>query len=282
MRLALPHLRLLAAVLIGALCLAGCEPAVTVRGAVTDIHNQLLPGVSVTVLGVGSNATTDALGRYAVRTKPGALELVLEKTGYTPGRVIIDAPGRGGVEATTAQLWPLPGSKGVYLYEDKVYRETARAEPRRYLDPAGQTVFGINKAPDVITTDTTPLIIAHRLPSYDVRLRRLANIRAALPNANPPTPTENIWIPTTELPALPTPIDEPEHVLVEISIDRPLAPGDYALDWGAFDGFTTNDSRVFFFRVQPEGVAPEAPEVEAPKAAPKKLPDTPAPAGGEY
>jgi len=247
-----------------ALLLGGCEQVATLRGKVLDIQGQRLPGVSITVPG-GPTTTTDAHGEYALRVAPASLHIDFHKTGYTGGWLEIDIASTTVVQADDIQLWPLPESKGVYLFQDFRYTALDRTEPKRYLLPGNRNVFGVMRAPVLSTTLTTPLLIAHRLPTYDVRAHRIEKTQASLPTASSTTtPGETIWAPTEEIPIIAAPIDEPERQLVDLRFDRPLLPGDYAIHWGAFEGFTTTDTRAFLLHI----AAPNEATVEAPTEAP--------------
>lgn len=243
--------------------LGACTPQVTVKGTVLDIRGQQLPGVSVTTAG-GDFASTDAMGSYTLRTVPGSLRLDFHKTGYTAGWLELALPGNTTRQADNIQLWPLPESKGVYLFQDFTYTALDRQEPRRYVDANNRSLFGVVRPPQASTENTSPLLIAHRLPTYDVHVHRLEKVRASLPTVSNVAPGETIWAPTVEIPVLATPIDEPERLLVDVRFEHPLAPGDYAVHWGALQGFTTNDTRAFLLHVGP----PTEATIEAPTQAP--------------
>ena len=246
--------------LCAALLLPGCEPTATIKGAALDIQGQHLPGVSVTVPNGGGAASTDALGRYSLRVAPGSLRLDFHKTGYTAGWLALDVPTATIVQADNIQLWPLPESKGVYLFQDFRYSALDRAEPKRYLDKNNRNIFGVMRAPQAATLNTAPLLIAHKLPTYDVQAHRIEKTQAALPTASSGAPGETIWAPVEEIRVIASPIDEPDRLLIDLRFERPLVPGDYAIHWGALQGFTTNDTRAFLLHI----AAPNEAEIEAP------------------
>lgn len=254
---------------LAALLLAGCQPTATLKGAVLDIQGQGLPGVSVTTPSGGPAASTDAMGRYTLRVTPGALRLDFHKTGYTAGWLQVDVPEPTIQQTDNIQLWPLPESKGVYLFQNFRYAPLDRAEPKRYLDKANRSIFGIMRAPQASTPLTSPLLLAHKLPPYDVQCHRLEKIEASLPAAGASAPGETIWATTVEIPVVAAPIDEPDRLLIDLRFQRPLAPGDYAIHWGALQGFTTNDTRAFLLHIAaPNEAEIEAPELPAAKPAP--------------
>lgn len=257
-------LRASVVMLLLGIVLSACAPQATVKGVVLDIRGQQLPGVSVTTAG-GAFASTDALGNYTLRTAPGGLRLDFHKTGYTAGWLELDLPGSTTRQADNIQLWPLPESKGVYLFQDFTYTALDRQEPRRYVDANNRNIFGVVRPPQASTENTSPLLIAHRLPTYDVHVHRLEKVRASLPTVSNVAPGETIWAPTVEIPVLATPIDEPDRLLVDLRFEHPLAPGDYAVHWGALQGFTTNDTRAFLLHIGP----PTEATIEAPTQAPE-------------
>lgn len=63
---------------------------------------------------------------------------------------------------------------------------------------------------------------------------------------------EEVWIPDESLPLLSHPVDEPEHLLLELRPARPLSPGVYAIHWGALAGYEGIDHRAFLFSLQEE------------------------------
>lgn len=242
-----------------ALLLAGCEPTATITGKVMDIQGQHLPGVSVTIP-EGPAAATDALGNYSIAVPPASLRLDFHKTGYTAGWSEITVSGTGTVQADDIQLWPLPESKGVYLFENFHYDPLDRVEPKRYVNANGKNVFGVMRAPQASTENTNPLLVAHKLPAYDVHAHRLKKTQAATPTAGSSGAQETVWAAEEEVEILASPIDEPEHLLTDLRFAHPLAPGDYAVHWGAMQGFTTTETRAFLLHI----AAPNEANIEAP------------------
>lgn len=258
-----------------------CDRTVVIQGVVTDVAGEGLPGVAITVRGRLDQAVSDGVGRYSLRSAPGAIDLELMKTGYTPGYLSLHVARSGAVAVTPAVLWPLPQDKGVYLFENFRYRELTRIEPMRYLpqdvqiaDARKGPLFGTKQEPECDTLDTEPLLICHRLPPYDVRLCRLRQVKAALigentaaaplpdapaPGAVAPVYTEMIWVPADDIPTTTAPIDEPNKLLVELKLSAPLEPGTYAAHWGALNGYTSIDAYAYLFRVG----APEEPALES-------------------
>ncbi len=254
--------------------LAGCHQSVGLRGTVVDVRGEALPGVAVTVHGANSQSATDGLGRYGgpynmLRSAPGLITLDYLKTGYTAGHQTLEVKQAGIVDAPTVALWPLPANQGVYLFQDYRYQELSRTEAKRFLAQpapgetgAGGVLFGTKKRPECETSSTRPEILCYRLPAYDIGLYRLEERSAAPPlqsSANAPPPsedaplafTETIWAPARAIQFAPVPIDEPERLLVRLELSEPLAPGVYAVHWGALEGHTTTDTRIFLFRVAP-------------------------------
>lgn len=275
----------LLSMLLAVLLFGGCEQTATIKGAALDIQGQRLPGVSVTVPNGGPAASTDALGEYTLRVVPGSLHLDFHKTGYTAGWLELDVSGTTIIQADNIQLWPLPESKGVYLFQDFRYAALDRAEPKRYLDKNNRNIFGMMRAPQAATPNTSPLLIAYKLPTYDVQAHRIEKMSASLPTASASAPAETVWAPVEEIRVIASPIDEPDRQLIDLRFERPLSPGDYAIHWGALQGFTTNDPRAFLLHIAaPNEAQIEAPE-EAPPAsapAPKKTEAEPVPNVAEF
>ena len=176
------------------------------------------------------------------------------------------------VTVQSVKLWPLPQGKGVYLFENYRYRSLKRTEPKHYIQKDGPARFGVKIPPEEGTLENRPLLIAYKLPPYDLKLHRLEPIKASMPQEDPPTFALDIWVGVEEAPVIAIPIDEPERLLLELRPVRALVPGVYAAHWGALDGYTSTELRVFLFRIfdpdapaeTPESEEEEAPEAEAP------------------
>jgi len=262
-----------AGALLALLCLygaAGCGRCV-VRGTVVDVTGEPLPGVAVTAPGFEAEGLTDALGRYRLACPPGSVELVFVKTRYTAGRLALELPGPGPVTANPVSLWRLPSESGLYLFENYRYRKTAPVGLKTFTASGGKPVFGVNRLPELEwTTQPRPLLVAHGVPTYDVRFCRLVQSEAAPLEA--PNSAQPVWLNGEDLPVEMVPIDEPERMLWEVHMLQDLTPGIYALHWGAFQGFTNTDERVFLFEVAEESAsqAPAEPLAEPPPAGEPK------------
>lgn len=269
--------------------LAGCEQTVIIRGAVTDVQGDRLPGVAVTVQGSDAQTLTDPRGLYSLRCAPGALSLQYLKTDYTPGRLDLETGGLRTVEAPAVKLWPLPDAKGIYFFEKGRYQATSRTTPKRFSAKDLGNVLGTRINVETETLNTQPLIISYKLPSYDIRINRLKQVEAAPQTEGAPpaktasadtketTPAEQIWVSGETISVITEPIDEPDRLLVELRLAAPLTPGTYAVQWGAFEGHASTNPNVYLFRIvepaPPENAAEEAaPEQNAPpkEEAPKK------------
>ncbi len=247
--------------------LVGCDRTVAVRGAVLDVGQRALPGVAVVARGTEYDAVTDALGHYEIRCAPGPIVLECIKTGYTPGRLEFMSSNTGSqglrlqfVQAVDVVLWPLPPGKGVYVFDraQSRYQETTAVQAKPFLIKEGQegAVFGVQVAPELKITTDKPFLTSHKLPGYDVKLDKLKEVDAALPaTIAAPAFNERVWVRDTNIPMGAVPIDESSQVLIELRPIAPLAPGRYAVHWGALDGHTATEARVYLFEILP----PDAP-----------------------
>jgi hypothetical protein len=115
------------------------------------------------------------------------------------------------------------------------------------------------------------------MPGYDVRFCRLHAIPASSPQGND---RREVWASEVSLPVELVPIDEPERCLIQVRLSEALTPGLYGVHWGALEGYTATDPRLFLFEVVdaahgdtlPQGV-PKAASPEPEKAAPAKTPE---------
>ena len=254
--------------------LTSCDRS-AIQGTVLDVEGRPLPGVSVHAADGDGEATTNALGQYSLTTHRGAAGLEFIKNGYTSGHLELEVPQGATSSPPTVSLWCLPQSAGVYLFENSRYRRTAPIEPERFA-LQNSVVFGIGALPELEATGSPePFIVCHKTPPYDVRMSRLHAIEAVSAQAGKGKQTA--WIQEVSIPVELAPIDEPERLLVRVLPAEALTPGIYAVHWGALDGHTTTDTRVFVFKVvdlsQPEGASPAPPAAtseERPKPAPKE------------
>ena len=245
--------------------LAGCERN-KIRGRVLDVQGETLPGVAVHVEGTEFQALTTPLGEYTIDYQPGALALNFIKSGFTPGRLELKVDQLKGVEAADVMLWRLPEGWGVYLVEDARYAAVNPVVPDVFTTVTDATVCGVKKGPDASTTNPNPMIVCYKLPRNEVRLCRMApvEIEARLPDAKGAVDKAKgqkitVWTVKEKLPVTVTRIDEPEGLLQQLQYNGPLAPGCYAVHWGALEGHTELDKRIFYFNVVDPNAPPPAP-----------------------
>lgn len=252
------------------LCLGGacCNRAV-VEGAVVDVQGSPLPGVTVRASGGEAETITDALGRYALTTRPGIRGLDFIKNGYTSGYLALEVNEARSLTASTVSLWCVPQGAGVFLFEDYRYRRTTPMEAERF-GMQNSILFGVSKLPDLEATGSPePLLVCHRMPPYDVRMGRLHAVQAISSQAG--KGQQEAWVQDVSISVELAPIDEPERLLLQVRAAEPLTPGVYAVHWGALEGHTTTDPRIFMFRVfDPAHPELAEPAPEAPKAKPKQ------------
>lgn len=247
-----------------AIAFAGCERTASVRGTIVDVRGDTLPGVAVTVRGMDHQDISNIHGQYELRVPPGEFELEFAKTGYTMVRMPVSADAGTPTEIDEVTLWPLPETQGVYLFENFRYWPLTRVEPKRYLRVnQGDGVYGMRKDPDRFTHDPETAIIAYRMRDFDVQIHRLEQVDAIEPQDQRAGYSWEIWAPAESVPVLAVPIDEVERLLLELRLQAPLQPGVYAVSWGALEGHTSTDPRVFTFKLlAPDEIPPEPEEAE--------------------
>ncbi|MBI2431315.1 MAG: carboxypeptidase regulatory-like domain-containing protein [Candidatus Hydrogenedentes bacterium] len=249
-----------------------CNRSVVIQGTVTDIQGEELPGVAITITGAPYETLSNVLGKYTLRCAPGNIEMIFLKSGFTPGVLRVEAQQRDALAVKEMVLWPLPPRPGVYAFKNFRYEETTRIEPKRYKVKSGGQVFATKKAPDLLIGEAQPQLIAYKLPPFDAQIYRLEQVPARQPEATGETYPETVWAPVESVPVLSTPIDEPERLLLELQVSRPLESGAYAVHWGALDGYRmsgaegyrANESLIYLFRVvDPEEEAKIRAEAQA-------------------
>lgn len=238
---------------------------VRLDGIVTDASGEALPGVVVKTDPAGGQDLTDVRGRYNVRIRAGSTVLLYSKSGYAPGRLEVTANPAGGHRVRDVALWRLPLNPGVYLVDNYRYDSADWVVPKQYFLKEGTLVYGTDTAPKAFTHSPIPFIVCYHTPRYDARLSRLIEAEATRPASK--SSTFSVWVPAGTVAVSLRPVDTPEEHLLHVELDRPLEPGAYAVHWGALDGYTTLDNRVFLFKVlEPqEGPLPDL-EPEEPLA----------------
>jgi hypothetical protein len=263
------------ALILALVALVGCERN-KIKGRVLDVQGETLPGVAVHVEGTEFQALTNPLGEYSVEYQPGALALNFIKSGFTPGRLELKVDALKGVDAADVLLWRLPEGWGVYLVEDARYNSVNPIAPDVFTTVSDTLVYGVKKGPEVSTTNATPMIVCYKLPRNEVRFCRMASmeievrppdVKGAVDKSKGQKVT--VWTVKEKLPVTVTRIDEPEGLLQQIQFTGPLAPGCYAVHWGALEGHTELDKRIFYFNVVDPNAPPPPPPGPPEKAGDK-------------
>lgn len=258
--------------MVATLFLSSCDymHKVYVRGEVTDISGQALPGVVVRVKGTDFEALTNARGRYSLGATTGLLQLDFLKTGYTPAQMEITVESLGRTEASSVTLWNLPVGEGVYFFENYRYYEASHPRPNRYIVKDMGSVWGTPVNPELIipwydpksdSGKNPPYMIGHKVSAYDGRMHKMQRVNAAVmqtsrPQSIPPVQSEEIeypeeiWIAEKTLALHTTVLDEPGKLLVELRAGDTLEPGVYAIHWGALEGYDSIEPRIFMFHLK--------------------------------
>lgn len=262
------------------ICLIGLTPfllsgcgymhKVYLRGQVTDVSGQTLPGVVVRVTGTEFEALTTGVGRYSLGATTGKMQLEFYKTGYTSAHLEVVVESLGRTELPAVSLWPLPISEGVYFCKNYSYSQTNHPRPNRYKVKDIGNVWGTPVSPDLVIPwvdaesdpkANPPCVIGHKVPAYDARMHRMQRVHAALiqtagkgsvetiPEGEMQYP-EEIWIPEKPVTLHSYVLDDPEKLLVELRAASPLEPGVYAIHWGALEGYDSVDPRIFIFELR--------------------------------
>ena len=221
---------------------------------------------------------SNAQGVYKVRHGGAPVVLHFFKTGYAPGILEPSVPEEGRIEAESIQLWRLPVSHGVWLYNDFNYTRARPVEPER-VTLADQTItFGVRRPSDVETDVEIPFIVIYgRLPTYNINLTKLQKVEAPLEDL--PDQTAAFWVPERDIPVSSRPLDNPEGRLIHVRLFEPLEAGNYAVHWGALKEPSPLDSRAYLFKVlgdepDDESVADPSAETEGePGAAESEMVD---------
>jgi hypothetical protein len=237
-----------------------------VEGAVETHKGERLPGVVVTVEGTRFQAMSNAQGVYKVRHDGSPLVLHYFKTGYAPGILEPIATEENRVQAEPLQLWRLPVSHGIWLYDDYHYTRARPAEPERVMLADGRITFGVSRPSDVNTDVEIPFIVIFgRLPTYNISLSELQRVEAPLEDL--PDQTQIVWIRTRDIPVSARTLDKPDGKLLHVRLFEPLAPGNYAVHWGAFKEPSPLDPRAYLFNVLGDAPVEELPASEADSAS---------------
>lgn len=240
---------------------AGCERA-TVYGTVVDERGELLPGVIVTVARTREQDLSDAMGAYAISFEPrGAHTLHYVKTGFTPAVLDLEITEPRSVQAKVVEMWRVPPNPGVFALRNYRYDPLTPVEIESFPIQDAGTLYGTQRDAEYVTDNQAPVIIMHRMPTFDVRFARLEERPLATADGKPIKDAPEAWVLAEPLATDVTAIDQPEGLLQRLTFTVPLEPGVYAVHWGALHGYTATEKRIFLFRVLgPDEVV--APEVE--------------------
>ena len=232
--------------LVALLIVSGCfRPGI--RGVVTDLRGEPLPGVVVQVSGTDRQALTNARGQYRLVSNAGDVTLEFSKSGYAPARLEAQGIARRSRRDLETQLWKLPVNEGVYLLEADRYVPMSWVIPGLFFMADGTVAYGTRSTPQPSTTSTEPMNLCFHTPRYDARLTRLVQAEATQPASK--TGAFEVWTAGGTVDADLVPVDKPAGMLRRLRIDRKLEPGAYAIHWGSLEGYATLDSRMFMFEV---------------------------------
>ena len=243
--------------------LTGCEQSM-LQGAVVNTGGEALPGVAVRIQGSEMSGLTNALGRYQFRFPQGAEVLLFDKTGYAPARLELPSGGASFLYEPVA-LWRLPAREGVYLLEGSEFGALTRDVPEQMLMQDASLAYTAKRIPERITENELPMIICYKTPRFDTRLTRLEPEEVRFGSGS--QSTVSVLRPAGTVKVDLTPLDPAEGMLLRVRIKQPLEAGHYAIHWGALEGFTTLETRVFLFSAQPP--EPEPPAIELKLAEPE-------------
>lgn len=227
-----------------------------IEGRVTNRRGEALPGVTVAVEDGSTQDLSDGLGHYRIEAAPGPVKLVFTKSGYTSARLALEGKRRGATPEVV--MWVLPMNAGVYDVTPLTYHETSWALPKQYYLKDGTAAFGIELSPGLIESTSEPFLLTHRTPRYNAQLSRLMPEEARL--AGIEDKSIEVWVEAGTAAVGLEALDQSESLLQRVVIGRALEPGVYGIHWGAMEGYTTLDNRVFLFRV------PEPPKSEEDEA----------------
>ncbi len=239
-----------------AIFVAACDRSY-IEGRVTNRRGEALPGVTVAVSGTSTQDLSDGLGHYRIEAPPGPVTLAFSKSGYTSAQLALESKRRGATPEVS--MWVLPMNAGVYDVTPLTYHETSWALPKQHYLKDGSAAFGIELPAEVIESTSEPFLLTHRTPRYNAQLSRLVPEEAR--QAGIEDKSIEVWVEAGTAAVGLEPMDQSESLLQRVVIGRALEPGVYGIHWGAMEGYTTLDNRVFVFRV------PEPPKSEEDEAA---------------
>ena len=235
--------------LLVTLIVPGCF-APGLRGTVTDVRGDALPGVVVQIAETDRQALTDARGHYGLWPRADTFTLEFSKSGYAPAQLELSQGARTG----DIQLWKLPVHDGVYLADANRYTPMTWVIPGQFFMADGTIAFGTRGYPEPATSSAQPIILCFQTPRYDARLTRLVAAEAKQPASE--SGAFEVWTAGGTVDADLAPVDQPAGMLRRLRIDQPLEPGAYAVHWGSLEGYDTLDTRMFMFEVVAEQDTP--------------------------
>ncbi len=227
--------------------LSGCNHA-GIYGTVTNHEGEALPGVSIRLANNGEvNAVTNTLGEYRLNAKPGQLTIEYAKSGYTLVKNTLSLEQSSSSLLPVVEMWNLPSENSVFLYQKTLYTPATWLKPKRYYMTDDTSSYGTIREPDLQTTNPLPLIVCFKMPRYDARLTRLHQRKAQVPQDE--KQTFDVWVPAASISVNLEPLVPSDPSLLKLNLFEELEPARYALHWGALDGYTTIDDRMYMFEI---------------------------------
>jgi hypothetical protein len=227
----------------------GCGKSV-IQGVVQDMHGETLPGVSVRVMGSDRSALTDARGKYLLTHELGMFQVVYAKSGYTTALADLYYSEPALNQQSPVELWSLPPKEGVFHFTGTRYDAIDQRTFRKYFLSDGTIEQALREMPDHTIAGERPLLLCFKTPRRNAKLARLQEVEAHLPTD--PSQTFGVWIAGGSVPVDLIPVVPSDPSLLQVRLVEPLQPGMYALHWGALDGHSSLDERIFIFVVTAE------------------------------
>jgi len=228
---------------------SGCGQSV-IQGVVHNRDGEALPGVSVKVVGTEFSAVTDARGKYLLRHDVGMFQVAYAKSGYTTLVADLYYSESSLNQQEPVKLWSVPPKEGVFHFTGTRYEAIAQRTFRKYFLSDGTIEPALRELPDRTLAGGKPLLLCFKMPRRNAKLARLQEVEAHLPTD--PSQTFGVWIAGGSSPVSLVPLVTSDRSLLQVRLLESLQPGVYALHWGALEGYTSLDERIFIFIVTAE------------------------------
>jgi hypothetical protein len=124
------------------------------------------------------------------------------------------------------------------------------------LEVKDAVLYGTQREVERHTQVPDPFLVLHRMAPEGVALHRLEKREITLIREGAQATDIEAYVSVEAVPVGTAPLDYPARLLHRVTLPGSLLPGIYAINWGALEGHSDYDSRMFMFEVYDPALGP--------------------------